>query len=101
MHCPPPAPSPARRASPSTCRSPDNDPPSALVIRTPDGQLATAFVIGSNLYRSDTFHADAVHYIESDDSFTIADRNPNVVVKVSATGQPQWQVGGVCDNAPA
>jgi hypothetical protein len=80
--------------------TPANDPPSALAIRTPDGQVTTAFTIGSNLYQSDTFHADAIHYIASDDSFTISDRNPNVVVKVSATGQPQWQLGGVCLDAP-
>ena len=80
--------------------TPDNDPPSDLVIRTPDGQVTTAFTIGSNLYLSDIFHANAIHYHLSDDSFTIADRNPNLVVKVSATGVPRWQLGGVCDNAP-
>src|SRR6185437_9248572 len=80
--------------------TPDNDPPSDLVIRAPDGTVTTAFTIGENLYLSDTFHADAVHYLPSDDSFTIADRNPNVVVKVSAAGVPRWQLGGVCDGAP-
>lgn len=77
-----------------------NEPPSDLVIRTPDGQVTTAFTVGSNLYLSDLFHANAVHYLPSDDSFTISDRDPNVVVKVSAAGVPQWQVGGVCDGAP-
>lgn len=80
--------------------TPDNDPPSDLVIGTPDGQATTAFTIGSNLYQSDTFHANAIHYILSDDSFTIADRNANVVVEVSATGVPKWQLGGMCDGAP-
>jgi hypothetical protein len=80
--------------------TPDNDPPSDLVIRAPDGTVTTAFTIGENLYLADTFHADAVHYLASDDSFTISDRNPNVVVKVSAAGVPKWQLGGVCDGAP-
>jgi hypothetical protein len=80
--------------------TPDNDPPSDLVIRAPDGTVTTAFTIGENLYLSDTFHADAVHYLASDDSFTISDRNPNVVVKVSAAGVPKWQLGGVCEGAP-
>ncbi len=80
--------------------SSDNDPPSDLVIRTPDGQVTTAFTIGSNLYQSATFHANAIHYILSDDSFTISDRNPNLIVKVSAAGVPQWQLGGVCTGAP-
>jgi hypothetical protein len=80
--------------------TPDNEPPSDLVIRTPDGQTTTAFTIGSNLYLSDLFHVDAVHYILSDDSFTISDRDPNVIVKVSSAGVPQWQLGGVCDGAP-
>ncbi len=80
--------------------TPANEPPSDLVIRTPDGQVTTAFTIASNLYQSETFHANAVHYILSDDSFTISDRNPNVVVKVTSAGVPQWQLGGVCDGAP-
>ena len=76
------------------------DPESELVIRSPDGTVTSAFTIGSNLYLSDTFHADAIHYLPFDDSFTIADRNPNVFVKVSAAGIPEWQLGGSCDNAP-
>jgi hypothetical protein len=78
----------------------NNEPPSDLVIRTPDGQVTTAFTIGSNLYVSNLFHANAVHYLPSDDSFTISDRNPNLIVKVSSAGTPQWQLGGVCDGAP-
>ena len=79
---------------------PGDDVPSDLVIRSPDGQVTTPFAIGSNLYLSDTFHANAVHYLPSADSFTVADRNPNVVVDVSSAGVPEWQLGGVCDNAP-
>ena len=71
------------------------------MIRSPDGTVATPFKIGGNLYVSDTFHANAIHYIPADGSFTIADRNPNVFVKVSATGTPEWQLGGQCDGAPA
>jgi hypothetical protein len=80
---------------------PGNDPESDLVVRSPDGTVATAFTIGSNLYRSDMFHANAVHYVPFADAFTIADRNPNVFVKVSATGALDWQLGGTCDAAPA
>jgi len=82
-------------------RVPGVDPESDLVIRSPDGTVTRPFKIGSNLYRSDAFHANAIHYVPSDDSFTIADRNPNLIVKVSATGTPLWQLGGVCDGAPA
>jgi len=77
------------------------DPESDLVIRSPDGTVTSPFKIGRNLYQSDTYHANAIHYVPSDDSFTIADRNANVFVKVSATGTPAWQLGGVCDQAPA
>jgi hypothetical protein len=82
-------------------RIPGIDPESDLVIRSPDGTVSSPFKIGSNLYRSDAFHANAIHYIPSDDSFTIADRNPNLLVKVSATGTLRWQLGGLCDQAPA
>jgi len=91
---------PGGRVAALVWTSPENEPPSDLVIRTPDGQTTTAFTIGSNLYLSDIFHANAVHYLPSDDSFTISDRNPNVIVKVSSAGVPQWQLGGVCDGAP-
>jgi hypothetical protein len=82
-------------------RDPGIDPASDLVIRSPDGALKTPFTIGSNLYRSDTYHANAIHYLPFDDSFTIADRNPSVVVNVGATGTLRWQLGGVCEQAPA
>ena len=80
---------------------PGIDPPSDLVIRSPDGTVTSPFSIGSNLYLSDTYHANAIHYLPFDDSFTIADRNPNLFVKVSAAGVVQWQLGGLCDRAPA
>jgi hypothetical protein len=79
---------------------PGDDVPSDLVVRSPDGGVTTAFTIGSNLYLSDTFHANAIHYLPSGDSFTIADRNPNLIVDVSSAGVPAWQLGGVCDGAP-
>jgi hypothetical protein len=82
-------------------RTPGEDVESELVIRSPDGTVTRPFAIGNNLFRSDTFHANAIHYIPFHDSFTIADRNANVFVEVSATGIPQWQLGGSCDAAPA
>lgn len=77
------------------------DPESALLIRSPDGTITSPFPIGRNLYVSDAYHANAIHYVPSDGSFTISDRNPSVFVKVSATGEPQWQLGGACEAAPA
>ena len=82
--------------------TPGNDPPSAVVIRSPDGSVATAFTAGASVFGADTYyHANAIHYFPSDDSFTIADRNVNAVVKVSATGAPQWEIGGTCVGVPA
>ena len=69
-----------------------------------------AFRIGSKLYAggpsvmgggSNTYHCNSLLYHESDSSYTIGDRNPNVFVKVSRSGQPQWQFGGNCNGAPA
>jgi len=77
------------------------DPESELVVRAPDGSVRVPFRIGANLYRSDAYHANAVHYVPFDDSFTLADRNPNLLVKVSAAGSLRWQLGGSCDAAPA
>jgi hypothetical protein len=81
-------------------REPGVDPESELVVRSPDGTLQRPFTIGRNLYLSDTFHANAIHYLPSDESFTISDRNPNLLVKVGASGTLDWQVGGTCAGAP-
>jgi len=76
------------------------DVESDLVIRDPDGTTSIPFRIGSNIYSSSSYHANAIHYLPFDDSFTISDRTPNVFVKVSASGEPQWQLGGSCEDAP-
>lgn len=74
---------------------------SDLIVRAADGTITTAFGIGSNLYTSDEpFHANALHYIPKDDSFTISDRAPAVIVNVRSSGQVQWQLGGSCVDAP-
>jgi len=92
---------PGGRVAALVWHGPGIDPESDLVIRSPDGSVTRPFRIGSNLYVSDTYHANAIHYLPFDDSFTIADRNPSVLVKVSATGTLAWQLGGSCDQAPA
>jgi hypothetical protein len=50
----------------------------------------------STIYNStpNTFHANAIHYYPSDDSYTISDRNPNLFVKITRKGQLVWQFGG-------
>jgi hypothetical protein len=86
------------------------DPESNLIERSSSGTLTTKFRIGSNLYvggpsaiggSSTSYHCNYVAYHESDDSYTIADRNPSVVVKVTRSGNPVWQIGGSCSGAPA
>ena len=89
------------------------DTESTLVEMASDGSGSATpiFTIGSNLYAGgysangaagpNTYHCNSIHYWSSDDSFTIADRNPNASVKVSHNGAIQWQVGGGCTNAPA
>ena len=66
--------------------------------------------IGQNLYlggesvegaSSNSYHSNSIVYHSADDSYTIGDRNPNLFVKVSRSGQPQWQFGGNCSGAPA
>jgi hypothetical protein len=82
-------------------RTPGIDAESELVVRSRDGTLTRPFVIGNELYRSEAFHANAIHYVPFDGGFTIADRNANAIVKASATGTPEWQLGGRCDDAPS
>jgi hypothetical protein len=87
-----------------------SDPESDLVERSGSGTVKTVFHIGSNLYKggqsvlgggSNTYHCNAILYHESDDSYTIGDRNPNLFVKATHTGSPVWQFGGNCSGAPA
>jgi hypothetical protein len=91
------------------------DPESNLVEMASDGSgsATTVFKIGSNLYAggaslfggggsgSNSYHCNYIIYHPADDSFTISDRNPNLVVKVKHDGTPIWQIGGSCTNAKA
>jgi hypothetical protein len=92
---------PGGRVAALAWSEPGIDPSSELLVRSPDGLVTSLFEIGSNFLRSESFHANAVHYIERDGSFTISDLNPNAIVKVNAKGILQWQLGGSCDAAPA
>lgn len=78
-------------------------PESEMLVRSPDGTIETLFRIGSNFYvpADGRFHANAVHYLEEEESFTLSDRYANLIVKVSTDGQLQWQLGGDCEGAAA
>lgn len=69
---------------------------SDLVERSPDGTINTVVRLDSNVYNASGpgFHANSILYHPKDDSYTISDRYPNLYVKVSRTGQLQWQFGG-------
>jgi hypothetical protein len=82
-------------------REPGIDVESELLLRSGDGSVTPLFNVGDNLYRSSTYHANAVHYTAFDGGFTISDRNPNLFVKVNAEGSPEWQLGGECEDAPS
>jgi hypothetical protein len=86
------------------------DPESDLLERTADGQVTTVVHLGSNLYKGgpglmggsgNGYHCNSILYHESDDSYTIGDRNPSSFVKVTRDGKPVWQFGGDCSGAPA
>lgn len=85
------------------------DQPSDLLELDTNGNVTSLMRLDASVYPggegfmggSNTFHANSVHYHPGDDTFTIADRNPSVVVKVTRQGQPLWQVGGSCANAQA
>ena len=73
------------------------DAPNSLVERSASGQMTTIVANLNTLYRgsgTQPYHANAIHYHQSDDSYTISDRNVNLFVKVKRTGQLVWQLGG-------
>jgi len=86
------------------------DQPSNLIEGDAEGNVTTVVRLDAMVYPGGqsalgggnaAFHANAIHYHPSDDTYTISDRNPSMVVKVNRQGQALWQVGGSCTNAPA
>ncbi|HEX5101711.1 MAG TPA: arylsulfotransferase family protein [Polyangiaceae bacterium] len=70
------------------------DAPCSLV-EFPDGGAAKVVVADLKaIYSSNSYHTNAIHYYERDDSYTIGDRNPNLYAKLSRAGVLQWQFGG-------
>ena len=72
--------------------------PSDLVERSPDGTIKTVVKIDGSIYGGGGiqggWHSNSILYHPSDESYTISDRNPNLYVKISRTGQLIWQFGG-------
>jgi hypothetical protein len=85
------------------------DQPSDLIESDEQGNVTTIMTLDSSAYLggtgfmggTNTYHANALHYHQYDDSYTISDRNPNLFIKVTRAGVLKWQFGGSCTNAPA
>ena len=70
------------------------DPPCSIVEFTESGTKTVALSDVGTVYASSTFHTNSIHYYARDNTYTIGDRNPNLFVKISRTGQLIWQFGG-------
>ena len=72
------------------------DAPCSLVERADNGTMTTIIADMNTVYSvsNGKFHTNSIHYYPSDDTYTLGDRNPNLYVKVSRTGQLIWQLGG-------
>jgi len=69
---------------------------SRIVQRDPDGTITDVVANVSTLYEPvRDCHPNAIHYHPEDDSFTLSDRNPNLFVKFSRSGELEWQFGGM------
>ena len=75
--------------------------PCAVVERSTDGTLTIVVADLGTVYNSADFHANAIHYNPTDDSYTVSDRNPNLFVKLTRRGQLVWQLGGKNPKDPA
>jgi hypothetical protein len=61
----------------------------------PDGSITDVVENVSILYKPvGECHPNAIHYHPTDDSFTLSDRNPNLFVKFTHSGELIWQFGG-------
>jgi hypothetical protein len=74
------------------------DAPNELIERSGSGTITIIVPNMSTLYRGSGsgsgYHPNAIHYHQSDDSYTISDRNVNLFIKVRRNGQLVWQLGG-------
>jgi hypothetical protein len=70
------------------------DAPCSIVELTESGAKTTVIADVGTVYTSNTFHTNSIHYYARDNTYTIGDRNPNLYVKTSRTGQLIWQFGG-------
>ncbi len=77
------------------------DQPSDLVEADAEGNVTKIMTLDATVYLASRYHANALHYHQVDDSFTISDRNPSAFIKVTRQGQLLWQFGGSCTGAPA
>ena len=84
------------------------DQPSDLIEADAQGNVTKVMTLDSNVYAGgsgmgggNTYHANAIHYMQSDNTYTIGDRNPNAFLKVSRAGAVLWQFGGSCTGAKA
>jgi len=72
-----------------------------IVKRSSDGSFSTIYRVadafGGDLsggHSGDRCHTNSIHYNAEDDSFTFSVLNMNCYVKVSASGELQWVLGG-------
>ena len=80
----------------------DTTRPSDLVERAPDGTMKTVVRLDSKIYKSSqAFHANGLRYHVADDSYTVGDRDAQLIVKLTRQGKVLWQIGGDCAGAPA
>jgi len=74
---------------------------SGIVERTPSGEITTIVADIHSLYEPMAdCHPNSIHYHPEDESFTLSDRNPDLFVKISRTGELEWQFGGANPLAP-
>jgi hypothetical protein len=67
------------------------------IVEFADGTWAKTVVVAdlSTIYNSSNkYHTNAIHYYDTDKTYTVGDRNPNLFVKISRSGSLIWQFGG-------
>ena len=72
---------------------------SELLERSPDGTIKTVVRLDTKIYRGSSFHANAVLYHPSDDSYTVSDLYQELYTKLTRQGQVVWQLGTDCARA--
>jgi hypothetical protein len=82
----------------------DKSASSDVIEYSPDGTQKTVLRLDAHVYKMNgtaLFHANALRYDATDDSYTVGDRDAQLLLKITRQGSVLWQIGQSCTGSLA